>query len=123
MRPAQPRRRRASIPSPPGPYLAGDKIVPEVRKEVAAVAKIEIYTTPFCPYCARAKALLAKKTADFVEYDVSSMPGARAEMQERSGGKKTVPQIFVDGRHVGDSDGIVALERAGKLDAVLRGEA
>lgn len=86
------------------------------------MAKIEIYTTPFCPYCQRAKALLANKKVDFVEYDVSDIPGARTEMQERSGGKRTVPQIFVDGRHVGDSDGIVALERAGKLDAVLRGE-
>ncbi|HRK96074.1 MAG TPA: glutaredoxin 3 [Rhodospirillales bacterium] len=86
------------------------------------MAKIEIYTTPFCPYCQRAKALLAKKNVDFVEYDVTDIPGARTEMQGRSGGKRTVPQIFVDGRHVGDSDGIVALERAGKLDAVLRGE-
>lgn len=87
------------------------------------MAKIEIYTTPFCPYCQRAKALLEKKNVAFVEYDVSSTPGARDEMQERSGGRKTVPQIFVDGRHIGDSDGIVALERAGKLDAVVRGEA
>lgn len=87
------------------------------------MAKIEIYTTPFCPYCQRAKALLEKKNVEFVEYDVSSTPGARDEMQERSGGRKTVPQIFVDGRHIGDSDGIVALERAGKLDAVVRGEA
>jgi glutaredoxin 3 len=86
------------------------------------MARIEIYTTPFCPYCQRAKALLANKKVDFVEYDVTDIPGARTEMQERSGGKRTVPQIFVDGRHVGDSDGIVALERAGKLDAVLRGE-
>ncbi len=86
------------------------------------MAKIEIYTTPFCPYCQRAKALLAKKNVEFVEYDVTDVPGARAEMQERSGGKRTVPQIFVDGRYVGDSDGMVALERAGKLDAVLRGE-
>lgn len=87
------------------------------------MAKIEIYTTPFCPYCQRAKTLLAKKNIDFVEYDVSSTPNARQEMQERSGGRRTVPQIFVDGRHVGDSDGIVSLERAGKLDAILRGEA
>lgn len=86
------------------------------------MTKIEIYTTPFCPYCQRAKALLSKKNVEFVEYDVTDIPGARTEMQERSGGKRTVPQIFVDGRHVGDSDGIVALERAGKLDAVLRGE-
>ncbi|HYN38417.1 MAG TPA: glutaredoxin 3 [Rhodospirillales bacterium] len=86
------------------------------------MAKIEIYTTPFCPYCARAKALLAKKNVDFVEHDVASTPGARSEMEERSGGKRTVPQIFVDGRHVGDSDGIVALEQAGKLDAVLSGK-
>lgn len=92
-------------------------------KEVVTMAKIEIYTTPFCPYCQRAKALLAKKNVDFIEHDVSSEPGARQEMQERADGKRTVPQIFVDGRHIGDSDGIVALEQAGKLDAVLRGEA
>lgn len=85
------------------------------------MARIEIYTTPFCPYCQRAKTLLAKKNVDFVEHDVSSIPGAKQEMEERSGGRKTVPQIFVDGRHIGDSDGIMALERAGKLDAALAG--
>ena len=87
------------------------------------MAKIEIYTTPFCPYCQRAKALLAKKNIDFIEHDVASEPRARLEMQERAGGRRTVPQIFVNGRHIGDSDGIVALEREGELDAVLRGEA
>lgn len=87
------------------------------------MAKVEIYTTPFCPYCHRAKALLEKKQVAYEEYDVSSTPGARQDMQQRAGGRRTVPQIFVDGRHVGDSDHLAGLERAGELDAVLRGAA
>lgn len=87
------------------------------------MAKVEIYTTPFCPYCHRAKALLEKKRVAFGEVDVSSVPGAREEMTERAGGKRTVPQIFVDGRHIGDSDRLASLERAGELDAVLAGGA
>lgn len=85
------------------------------------MVKVEIYTTPFCPYCHRAKTLLKKKRVAFEEHDVSTTPGARQEMQERAGGQRTVPQIFVDGRHIGDSDQLVRLERAGELDAVLRG--
>ncbi len=85
------------------------------------MVKVEIYTTPFCPYCYRAKTLLAKKQVAFEEHDVSTAPGARQEMQERAGGRKTVPQVFVDGRHIGDSDQLARLERAGELDAVLRG--
>ena len=87
------------------------------------MSRIEIYTTPFCPYCQRAKALLQRKNVDFEEYDVSMTPGARQEMQARANGKRTVPQIFVDGTHVGDSDELVRLERSGELDAVLQGKA
>ncbi len=87
------------------------------------MARIEIYTTPFCPYCLRAKALLQQKSVDFEEHDVSSEPGARRKMQERAGGRRTVPQIFVDGRHVGDSDELASLQRSGRLDAVLQGQA
>jgi glutaredoxin 3 len=81
--------------------------------------KIEIYTTPWCGYCARAKALLDRKGITYVEIDVSSTPGAREQMIQRAEGRRTVPQIFVDGRHLGDSDEIVALDRAGQLDAML----
>jgi glutaredoxin 3 len=83
------------------------------------MAKIEIYTTPWCGYCARAKALLDRKGIAYEEIDVSSTPGAREQMIQRAEGRRTVPQIFVDGRHLGDSDEIVALERTGQLDAML----
>lgn len=87
------------------------------------MSRIEIYTTPLCPYCLRAKALLQSKNVAFEEYDVSSILGARQEMQARADGRRTVPQIFVDDRHVGDSDRLAQLERAGRLDAVLQGKA
>ncbi|WP_426167350.1 glutaredoxin 3 [Sandarakinorhabdus sp. DWP1-3-1] len=81
--------------------------------------KIEIYTKFLCPYCTRAKALLSKKGAAFEEHDISMGGPARAEMLERSGGRMTVPQIFIDGRHIGGSDDLAALESAGKLDPLL----
>jgi glutaredoxin 3 len=84
-----------------------------------AVAKVEIYTTPFCPYCHAAKRLLEKKGVAFEEIDVTMVPGARKKMTERAGGRSTVPQVFVDGRHVGDCDGIHALDAQGKLDRAL----
>jgi glutaredoxin 3 len=83
------------------------------------MAKVEIYTTPWCGYCARAKALLERKGVAYEEIDVSVTPSARVEMVTRAGGRRTVPQIFVDGRYLGDSDEMVALDRAGKLDALL----
>ena len=83
------------------------------------MAKIEIYTTPWCGYCARAKSLLERKGIAYEEIDVSNSPDERDKMVERSGGRRTVPQIFVDGRHLGDSDEMAALDRAGKLDALL----
>ncbi len=83
------------------------------------MAAIEIYTTPFCPYCHRAKALLKGKGVIFEEIDVMLHPSRRREMRERAGGAGTVPQIFVDGRHIGDSDRIAELDRQGELDAIL----
>ena len=80
---------------------------------------IRIYTTPFCPYCARAKALLAKKGAAFEEIDVFGDDDARAAMQKESGGARTVPQIFIGETHVGGCDDLHALERDGKLDSLL----
>lgn len=81
--------------------------------------KIEIYTKAFCPYCARAMKLLASKGAKPEEFDITMGGPKRAEMLERSNGGTTVPQIFIDGQHVGGSDDLAALERAGKLDALL----
>lgn len=83
------------------------------------MAKIEIYTTPFCGYCARAKGLLERKGAAYEEIDVTVVPGARATMVARAGGRRTVPQIFIDGAHVGGSDELMVLERQGRLDALL----
>jgi len=83
------------------------------------VAEVEIYTTPFCPYCHRAKSLLKKKNVPHVEIDVMMSPGKRREMRERAGGVNSVPQIFVDGNHIGGSDDLHELERDGKLDALL----
>ena len=83
-----------------------------------ATAKIEIYTTPFCGYCARAKGLLDAKGAAYEEMDVMMDDKKRSEMRERAR-RQTVPQIFINGAHIGGSDELAALERAGKLDAML----
>lgn len=83
------------------------------------MSTVEIYTTPFCPYCHRAKALLTKKGVSFHEIDVTSTPGGRGEMESRTGGAKTVPQIFIDGRLIGGSDQLIDLDRAGELDGLL----
>ncbi len=82
------------------------------------MAKIEIYTTPFCGYCARAKGLLDRKGAAYEEMDVMMDEKKRAEMRERSR-RTTVPQIFINGQHIGGSDELAALEQAGKLDPLL----
>ncbi len=82
------------------------------------MAKIEIYTTPWCGYCARAKGLLDKKGAAYNEMDVMEDAARRTEMHERSR-RSTVPQIFINGAHIGGSDELADLERAGKLDALL----
>jgi glutaredoxin 3 len=82
---------------------------------------VEIYTTPFCPYCLAAKRLLAAKGAAFTEIDVSRDPDLRAAMTRRAGGRRTVPQIFIGGTHVGGSDDLHALDRAGGLDRMLAG--
>lgn len=81
--------------------------------------KIEIYTKFLCPFCTRAKALLGKKGAAFEEHEISTSAALRAEMLSRAGGKSTVPQIFIGGRHIGGSDDLAALDRAGELDALL----
>ena len=82
------------------------------------MARIEIYTSPWCGYCARAKSLLEGKGAPYHEMDVMGDAARRVEMRERSR-RTTVPQIFINGRHIGGSDELDALERGGKLDALL----
>jgi glutaredoxin 3 len=81
--------------------------------------KIEIYTQPFCPYCDRAKALLTRKGVAFEEIDAPHGSQARRDSIARSGGRSSVPQIFIDGQAIGGSDDLAALERAGKLDPLL----
>ncbi len=82
------------------------------------MAEIEMYTQSWCPYCERAKALLTRKGVAFREIDAPGGSPARAESLSRSG-RTSVPQIFIDGAHIGGSDDLAALERAGKLDALL----
>jgi glutaredoxin 3 len=83
------------------------------------MALVEMYSTMWCPYCARARALLKKKGVDYSEIDIEEMPRRRDEMVRRAGGRTSVPQIFIDGEHIGGSDEMAALDRAGKLDAKL----
>ena len=85
------------------------------------MAKVEIYTKAFCPYCARAMKLLAAKGVSPEEYDITMGGPKRVEMLSRAKGGSTVPQIFIDGTHVGGSDDLAALDRAGKLDGLLAG--
>jgi glutaredoxin 3 len=80
---------------------------------------IEIYTTQSCPYCHAAKRLLTKKGANYTEIDVGADPALRQSMTTRANGRRTVPQIFIGGQHVGGSDDLHALDDAGKLDALL----
>ena len=81
--------------------------------------KIVIYTTPVCGYCVQAKRLLTRKGVSYEEIDVSRNPEQRRTMVQNSGGRMTVPQIFVNGDHIGDCDEIYALDKAGKLDSLL----
>ncbi len=86
------------------------------------MAMIEVYSGDFCPYCIRAKMLLKKKGLAFVEYNVQTEPERRDEMLGRSGGSRTIPQIFINNRHVGGCDELYALERRKELDSWLDGE-
>ena len=83
------------------------------------MARVEIYTKSFCPYCARAKRLLDEKGVDYDEFEISGGGEKREEMIQRAGGRTTVPQIFIEGRHIGGSDDLAALERQGQLDPLL----
>jgi len=83
------------------------------------MARVEIYTKAFCSYCARAKRLLEEKGAAYEEFEISMGGARRAEMLARANGRTTVPQIFIDGHHVGGSDDLQALDRNGQLDPML----
>jgi glutaredoxin 3 len=83
------------------------------------MAEVELYTTMWCPYCSRARRLLHEKCVAFVDIDIEAEPERRVEMIRRSGGRSSVPQIFIDGEHIGGSDELAALDRAGRLDAML----
>jgi glutaredoxin 3 len=83
---------------------------------------VEIYTTGYCPYCTAAKSLLKRKGVEFTEIDLGRDYSKRDEMIKRSNGRMTVPQIFIGETHVGGSDDLHALERAGKLDPLLAGK-
>ena len=83
------------------------------------MSEIELYATMFCPYCARARALLKRKGAVYTEFDITEELARRDEMIRRAGGRTSVPQIFINGEHIGGSDELAALDRAGELDGIL----
>lgn len=84
-----------------------------------ATASVEIYTWRACPFCIRAKALLDRKGVTYREFAIDGDEAARSAMAERSGGRRSVPQVFIDGQHVGGCDDLHALERSGRLDPLL----
>lgn len=83
-------------------------------------ASITIYTKVYCPYCVRAKALLTQKGVSFTEFRIDEQPELRPEMIEKAQGRTTVPQIFINGQHIGGCDDLYALEAQGKLDPLLQ---
>lgn len=95
---------------------------PAIGEGVIHMAKVEMYSSAWCPFCVRAKMLLKNKSVAFDEIDVDRDPAQRAEMQARGGGR-TVPQIFINAQSIGGCDELYALERAGKLDALLAQDA
>jgi glutaredoxin 3 len=91
-------------------------------KEKKIMANVEVYSTRVCPYCVRAKDLLKRKGIPFTEIDVSDDDEARIALVKRADGRRSVPQIFINGVGIGGSDDLHALERDGKLDALIKGE-
>ncbi len=83
------------------------------------MAKVEVYTTPYCPYCVAAKKMLSKKNVSFTELDVSGDSVLRDKMMERANGGHTVPQIFIDDRHIGGFDDMAEMNALGELDSLL----
>ena len=93
--------------------------VPSKKREPFLVPRIEIYTQPWCPFCARAVNLLRKKGVDFQEINAPHGSAERTQATQRAGGRTTVPQIFVGETHIGGCDDLMALDRVGKLDQLL----
>ncbi|MFM7086367.1 MAG: glutaredoxin 3 [Cyanobium sp.] len=85
------------------------------------MAKVEIYTWRFCPFCIRAKELLDRKGVTYQDYAIDGDERARAAMADRAGGRRSLPQVFIDDQPIGGCDDLYSLERAGKLDALLAG--
>lgn len=83
------------------------------------MTSVTIYTKDYCPYCVKAKTLLARKKVAFTEIDITHDEALQKQMIEKSGGKKTVPQIFIGGQSIGGCDDLYALDKAGKLDELL----
>ena len=98
-------------------YLTRPK---HVIQQECSMLKIEIYSKEVCPYCVRAKKLLAKKGVTFTEIDIAKQPELRDAMIQRTNGRQTVPQIFINDNHVGGCDDLYALEATGKLDGLLK---
>jgi glutaredoxin 3 len=90
--------------------------------EEFCMSEVEIYTQPWCPFCSRAMHLLSSKGVAFQEIDAPHGSVERQDSIRRSGGRTTVPQIFIGGQHIGGCDDLVALDRAGRLDALLRAD-
>jgi glutaredoxin 3 len=86
------------------------------------MVQVEIYTTPYCPYCIAAKQLLSEKDVTFTEIDVARDPAQRSVMVDRAQGRMTVPQIFIGSTHVGGFDDLYELDQAGGLDPLLAGD-
>ena len=84
------------------------------------MVRVEIYSKFLCPYCTRAKKLLESKGIDFEEYEITMDADKRKEMIQRANGRSTVPQIFINGQHIGGSDDLAELDRGGRLDPLLR---
>ncbi|MGF1459441.1 MAG: glutaredoxin 3 [Leptolyngbyaceae cyanobacterium] len=84
-----------------------------------ATPNVEIYTWSYCPYCQRAKGLLDQKGVEYTEYCIDGDEAARDKMAERAGGKRSLPQIFVDDQHIGGCDDLYGLDRQGELDSLL----
>jgi glutaredoxin 3 len=101
--------------------MMSSKAVPAggAGKSARGMVRVEIYTTPSCPYCWRAKRLLQTKEIPFAEIDLWQEPGRRAEMVQRAEGRRTVPQLFIDGRGIGGSDELIDLDARGALDTLL----
>lgn len=83
------------------------------------MAKIVVYTTNYCPYCVKAKQLLTKKGVEFTEIDLTHNDAARLDLVKKAGGRKTVPQIFINDQHIGGCDDLYALDAKGELDPLL----